>query len=324
MLSRSTRRRSVAGTPFSRAVLSLRTVPSPAVYALLAAVLWGAAPVLTKRGLNRGAEPQQALVYALAADALVVWVALFWTRGPGVVASIARLDPLVLGAFTATGVLGTAIGRLVGLVGLDRLGASVYSAALSTRPLFATALGVTVLGEHLTPALFLGVLVLVAGLVILERAREHGGGERGLVRRRDLVLPVAAAALYAVSRVVRRAALDTWDVGTLEAVAVNELAGLLVLTAILTAYFGRGLFDVPRSSIPPLVGSGVFIAAGMVAVFTALAAPTGHVVLVDPLVATLPLFTVACAAVGLDTERVTRGVVFGAALVVVGAAIVVR
>lgn len=294
------------------------------VYALVlfAAVAWGVAPVLTKLGLNRGAEPQQAVLAVLAADTVTVWAALVVAHGSAAIDHVLTLEGWLLGVFVVTGALGTGLGRLAGLVGIDRLGASVYAAALSVRPLFATLLGVALLGERVEALTVAGVVVLVVGLVVLERSRHHGGGESSGWHTRDLVFPLLAAAAYAVSRVLRRVGMQADEVAALEAVATNEAAGLLVLSAILLGWYGTDVFDLPRASLPYFVLNGVCIAAGMVAVFTALAAPGGRVVVVDPLVATVPLFTAGFAALVLDTERVTPRVVAGAVLVVVGAVLV--
>ncbi|GAD52608.1 hypothetical protein MBEHAL_1368 [Halarchaeum acidiphilum MH1-52-1] len=298
---------------------------STSVYALVvcAAVLWGAGPVLVKRALNAGARPRQAVLVALAADTAVVWTAFALVRGVAIPGVLLDADPRVLALFALTGALGTGIGRLIGLVGLDRLGASVYSATLSVRPVFATALGVVALSESVTPMHAVGVCVLVAGLVVLERARTHGGGERGGWRRRDLAYPIVAAAAYAASRTLRRTGLHVGGVDVLAAAATNELAGLCVLAVVLGVRYGRDAFAPPRESAAPLVGSGICFAVGMIAVFGALAAPAGRVVVVDPLVATVPLFTVGFAAYLLETERITARVAVGTLGIVAGAALVV-
>jgi DME family drug/metabolite transporter len=57
--------------------------------------------------------------------------------------------------------------------------------------------------------------------------------------------------------------------------------------------------------------------------FTALDAPDGRIAVVDPLVATAPLFTIVFSTIWLrDLERVTKGVLAGVLLVVLGAALV--
>lgn len=301
-------------------------VSASPVYALVlfAVTVWGLAPVLTKLGLNRGAEPRQAALVVLAVDTATASLCYLALYGADALARLSGLDTRVLALFALTGALGTGLGRLVGLVGIERLGASVHSAVLSVRPLFATALGVVFLGERAGPVTVVGVVVIVLGVATLERARTRGGGERSGWERFDLLFPLGAAATYAVSRVVRRAGLRLGELTPLAAVVVNEVAGLLVLGAVLVGLYGRDAVAVPRVSLPYLLANGVCLAAGMVAVFTALSSPAGRVVLVDPLVATIPLFTVGFAARLLETEHITRGVVVGAGLAVLGAALVVR
>ena len=61
----------------------------------------------------------------------------------------------------------------------------------------------------------------------------------------------------------------------------------------------------------------------LLAFFTAFSLEAGRVAVVDSLAATAPLFTAIFSAVLLrDVERVTRGVVFGAVLVVIGAVLI--
>jgi uncharacterized membrane protein len=61
----------------------------------------------------------------------------------------------------------------------------------------------------------------------------------------------------------------------------------------------------------------------LLALFAALSHPGGRVVVVDPLAAAAPLFTAVFAYFLLeDLERVTTGVVGGAALIVAGAVLV--
>jgi uncharacterized membrane protein len=61
----------------------------------------------------------------------------------------------------------------------------------------------------------------------------------------------------------------------------------------------------------------------LLAFFTAFSLDAGRVAVVDSLAATAPLFTTLFSAVLLrDVERVTRGVVLGALLVVVGVVLI--
>jgi DME family drug/metabolite transporter len=161
--------------------------------------------------------------------------------------------------------------------------------------------------------------VLVAGLVTLTYSE---GGDRSGWRPRDLLYPLAAAALFAVGNVARRFGLLEFEAtSVLAAVALNELGALVALAAYAVAADRRDVLAAPRRTYAYFAGSGTITAVALLALFAALA--RGRVAVVDPLAATAPLFTVLFAAVLLrDLERVSKGVVAGAALVVVGAVLI--
>lgn len=284
--------------------------------ALVPAVLWGFSPVLSKRGMAGGGSSLQAALVVVVVDTALYWGALVVRQGVDVFASVA---PRALLVFGGAGVVGTALGRLATFAGVDRVGASINSAGVSTRPLFATLLAVGFLGETATPATVVGILVLVVGLVVLTLSK---GGDVGGWRPVHILYPVAAAAAFGLGNVLRRYGLETFPETTLlEAVALNETAALLVLGGYAVAGTRTDILSAPRRTYLYFAGSGTLTAVALLALYAALA--RGTVVVVDPLAATAPLFTTVFAGILLsDLERVTRGIVAGATLVVVGAAIV--
>jgi uncharacterized membrane protein len=280
------------------------------------AIMWGFTPIIEKRALSAGGTPYQAATTVVFVDSAVYLLAL----------ALVVDDPfgdLTLGTvalFAAAGALGTAMGRVAIFVGNDRVGASVSSAVLSARPLFATALAVGFIGESLSVPTAVGVGVVVVGLSVLSVAK---GGDIEGWRPRDLLVPVLAAALFAVGNVARRWGLTTTNATALEAVAINEVTALLVLVGLAAASGEERLFGRPRRSYLVFGVSGLITAVALLSLFTAFAHPAGRVVVVEPLISTAPLFTVFFSWLWLgDLERVTRGVVAGAVLVVVGAALV--
>jgi uncharacterized membrane protein len=225
-----------------------------------------------------------------------------------------------LAVFTAAGVVGTALGRLAIFAGNARVGASLSSAVVSARPLFATALAVGFLGEPLSVPTAVGIVVLVIGLGVLSVSK---GGDLGGWSLRDLLVPLAAAALFAAGNVLRRWGLAAVETTPLEAVVINEVAALLVLTGYVAVTGPKRVLNRPRRSYLVFAASGLITAVALLSMFTALAAPEGRVAVVDPLVAMAPLFTVVFSWRWLgDLERVSRGVVAGALLVVLGAVLV--
>jgi drug/metabolite transporter (DMT)-like permease len=293
------------------------SAPLPVLlFAFVPAIMWGFTPVIEKRALSGGGRPLQAAFVVVLVDSVVYLLAL----------ALLVDDPfgdVTLGTvalFAGAGAVGTAMGRLAIFAGNDRVGASISSAVVSARPLFATALAVGFLGEPLSAATAAGVVVLVIGLGALSVAK---GGDLDGWSGLDLLVPLAAAALFAVGNVARRWGLSTSDATPLEAVAINEFAAFVALGAYVAVAGRDRVLGRPRKSYLVFAASGLITAVALLSMFTALDAPEGRIAVVDPLVATAPLFTVVFSWLWLgDLERVTRGVVAGAVLVVLGAALV--
>ena len=282
--------------------------------ALVPAVLWGFGPILDKRGMDAGGTSLQAALVVVLVDSVLYWAALLVVSWPD---PFTGLTPRLVGLFAVAGILGTAAGRIFVFAGVDRVGASINSAGISTRPLFATLLALGFLGEPLGPLTGVGVLVLVGGLVALTYSK---GGDVSGWEPRDLLFPVGAAAVFAAGNVLRRFGFTDTNATPLQAVAVNETAALVALAAYAVARGRTNVVSESRASYGYFVGSGLLTAVALMAFFTAFSLEAGRVAVVDSLAATAPLFTTIFSALLLrDVERVTRGVVLGAVLVVVGA-----
>jgi drug/metabolite transporter, DME family len=282
--------------------------------AVLPAILWGLAPIFDKRGMAAGGTPVQASLVVVTVELLVYWTAIAVLYGAS---AFAGLSLEILAVFVFAGVIGTALGRIAIFVGVDRVGASLNSTILSTRPLFATLIALAFLGEPLGPVTGLGIVILVGGVSTLTLSK---GGDLGGWRPLDLLWPLLAAATFAVANVARRYGMLEGNVSALEAVTINETAGLIALLAYALATRGAAVRSRPRETYRHFAVSGLLTTVAMLSLMTALGLEGGRIAIVDPLVATAPLFTLLFAAVLLrDLERVTKGVVAGAALVVVGA-----
>lgn len=282
------------------------------ILALIPAVLWGFSPILSKRGMAGGGHSLQAALVVVCVDSVVYWGALITRSDP-----FGGIDANAIGIFVVAGLVGTALGRIAVFVGVDRVGASINSAGISTRPLFATLIALVWLGEPLGPLTAVGIVILVTGLVVLAISR---GGDLGGWEPRDLVYPLFAALAFAAGNVIRRFGLTTTELSSLQAVTLNETAALVALGGFVFAT-RRDVLHAPRKTYLYFTGSGLITAVALLSLFEAF--NRGRVALVDPLAGTAPLFTTIFAAVLLgDLERVTKGVVLGAALIVVGAALI--
>ncbi|ELY50261.1 EamA family transporter [Natronorubrum bangense] len=287
------------------------------VLALIPAIFWGFTPIFDKRGMAAGGGSVQASLVVVVVDSTIYWLLIAVLYGRS---AFSGLTHEVLVVFVFAGVVGTALGRITIFVGVDKVGASLNSTILSTRPLFATLIALAVLGEPLGPVTGVGIVILVAGLAVLTASK---GGDLAGWQPRDLLWPIAAAATFAVANVSRRYGMLETPISALEAVAINETAGLVALLAYVAAVGGRDVLERPRASYTYFAGSGLLTTVAMLSLMAALGLEEGRIAIVDPLVATAPLFTLLFAAVLLrDLERVTKGVIVGATLVVVGAVLI--
>ncbi len=292
--------------------------PEVVALALVPAIFWGFAPIFDKRGMAAGGDAVQASLVVVIVELVVYWTLILVLFGGSAFSGLTREIFLV---FVFAGVIGTALGRITIFVGVHRVGASLNSAILSTRPLFATMIALAFLGEPLGPVTGAGIVILVFGLSLL--AISKGGDLEGW-RPRDLLWPLAAAATFAVANVARRYGMLETPITALEAVTINETAGLIALVAyVLARRRTTDVLSMPKKTYVYFTGSGLLTTVAMVSLMAALGLEEGRIAIVDPLVATAPFFTLLFAALLLrDLERVTRGVVVGAALIVVGAVLI--
>ena len=201
-------------------------------------------------------DPYALAAIAVAAVLHATWNILLKTAGDplrtatvGVVAASAVLVPLAAAAWLATGrpdlpPAAWAVGIVSGVVetayfvflaAAYRRGdlSVVYPIARGSAPVLAVLVGVTVLGERLAPAAWLGVGLLVAGLLVVQRPwalvrRDGSGGRRAAP-------PGAGFALLTGAMIATYSSLDRVGV---------QLAPAWLYAAVLWPVCGLGLLAV--------------------------------------------------------------------------------
>lgn len=286
------------------------------VAGLAAALFWGIAPVVMKRGYSYGGRPTEAAAIVVSTGFVTLWGTVVVTWGPTNFAP--GLDAWGYAIFLVGGLVGTALGRLTNFTGIDRVGASVNSAVVSTNPLFATVLALVFLGELVSATQAVGVVVVVLGLVALTVSR---GGDLSGWSVRELGFPLVAAMAYASGGVIRRYGLTTTPAEPLVGATLNETAALVGILSYFVARGGRTFPRIPLRATGYFALSGVFNVLGVLMLFYGL--EQGRVAIVVTLAGTSTLFATTLSGLFLgDLERVTRGVAIGAVLVVTGAALI--
>lgn len=284
--------------------------------ALLTAAGWGASDPLSKAGMQRGGTPFQVSLTVILVSVVVYWVAIVVRGTP-----LSALAPWVIGLFILTGLAATSLARVLSYTGVQRAGASVSSATVNTRPVWATMMAIVFLGEAVTVQGILGILFVVSGLIAL--AFSNAGDISGW-NKVDLLFPLAAALTFAAGNVARRFVFTETDVTALTGVAINETAGLVGLLAYLLYRHGRDFDSFLRASKEAyayFVGCGLLSALSLFALFAAL--ERGQVVIVDPLSSPTSLFAILFTALFLrDVEAVTPRLVGGAVLIITGVVLI--
>ncbi|WP_327436328.1 EamA family transporter [Streptomyces sp. NBC_01201] len=141
--------------------------------ALLAAVCWGCY-ILLNRTVGRRLPGLQGSAAAAAVSGVLyvpVGALALWQNPP---------TPVALGCALAAGLLSSAVPFLADLLALRRVPADLFGVFMSVNPVFAAVVGLVVLDQHLAPAAWAAVLVIVgANTVSLTTASAPATAKKG-------------------------------------------------------------------------------------------------------------------------------------------------
>ena len=130
--------------------------------ALLSAVVWGVSPVMMAPAISE-VDPVSIQAVRLPLAAGVLWITP-WSRGAGarVRRDLRAVGPLLL----VIGFL-TALSAVTWVAALKYAGITVTTVLSSTSPLFAIPIGLVAFGERVSARAVGGILLAVAGIVLL-------------------------------------------------------------------------------------------------------------------------------------------------------------
>jgi len=278
---------------------------APQFLALCTALSYAAANVSVRRGL-RHSSAATATLTSLIVHAVVLGSAVIATGGAPEVAALA------LGLIAVTGILQTGM-RLWHYTGIEKVGTSRAVTLRSTHPIVSVAIGVTVLHEQATPAILIGTLLVVAGIVMTSW---QGDDRIAGFRWRHLLFPMVTALITGVVHPIRRYAMSISDEPLFFA-AIVGVVSLLCFSSTLSLPSMRERIVWNPHSLAPFIAAGVFETSAVLLMLTAFV--SGPVVLVSPIAATSPIWTLLMGVVFLrDLERVNRYTISGTLCVVAG------
>jgi bacterial/archaeal transporter family protein len=275
--------------------------------ALTSALLFGGMSVALGFSMRRSRD---ALVGAFATSLSGFFVC-------AVVAAIGREWGGELWPFMLAGLLAPGGAQLLFVLGVREAGPSRASVIAGAAPLIAVTIAISALGEPASLPLLAGAVLIVAGGLALVAERERPEHFRAI----GLAYAFGCTVLFATrDNVVRHIAADS-TVPPQLAASVTILSGTVLVFIVLAAMRRRRVFADIRREGPAFVLPGVLWGASYAFLFEAFY--RSRVSIVSPLVATESLCAVLLAVLLLRrTELVGRHLLLGAALVVVGGALI--
>ena len=235
-----------------------------------AAFLFGLALVLTQLGLRdvpalAGAAisiPSSTLLFACVTPIALRDTTIIWEAVP---------------IFAAVGLMFPGTVTLLTFAANHALGPVMTGALGNLAPLFAVALAVAFLGEPLHPMQLAGLIVTVAGIVLLTAPRGDDA------RRRlswFLLLPLAAAALRGITQATIKLGLEIWP-SPLAAAMVGYIVSTVVVLSAMKLRTGRLLPKAHPRGLLWFAGVGWCNGIGALLMYAALASEAsgqrGHV-----------------------------------------------
>jgi transporter family protein len=195
-----------------------------------------------------------------------------------------------------------------------RTGPTVAATLSGTAPLFAAFTAIAFLGESINAWISLGTAATVVGVMTLSWSPKGAG----TLLRLALLFATGAAIVRGLNHTIGKWGLETMpNVFMASFVSFSvSFCGALLVYRLRT---GSLVVRIPRAGLGYFVLTGMIIAVAVLCMYGGLA--TGRVVVVSPIIAAYPVFTLLTALM-FKQESLTLKLAAGVLLVVGGVALV--
>lgn len=218
--------------------------------------------------------------------------------------------------FAAAGLIVPSLSITFATLSVKKIGPGLTAGLAATSPIFALLIAVIFLGEVATAPILAGTLIVICGVMFIAGFRS---GQTAIAWPLwAIVLPLAAALARGIAHPLMKLGL-TEIPNPLTAGLVSTAVSLLVLS-ILRLGSGRGLPAWNRG-YGWFALCGVINALGIVGIGTALS--IGNVIVVSPLIATTPVFTLLLGYFFFRREVIAWANVVAIILIFIGCVLVV-
>lgn len=288
------------------------------VFAIIAAVIFGASDVLVRRGVFRTGESYTAVLMSLFIGVLLFSLMITVTAQWDTVRSISWR---ALGLLAGAGILHFVAGRSLYYASVRLIGANKASAITKTDILTSVILGIVILSESLTMPLVLGVLCIVPGVVLASMEKQGIGTEETSetygIQAKGVLNGLATGLCWGVSGILIKPAVREIGVPFIGAFVSYAVAFLVMASLLARKGRREQLFQLNRSSSILIAVAGVFSSTGQLLRFAALS--SSPVSLVQPLAGTFVLYILLFSfLLNRNIEVFSLKVIIGMVLVVAG------
>ena len=274
---------------------------------VLAAALFGISALPAKRGLRFVNAETGCLITMATTWVVCLLLGPLWMR---------KEDWFTGGfwVFALAGLIHPYLSMYASLEALKRAGTTVASTLAATAPFFSTLGAVLFLGEDLTIAVALATVGIVAGVMVLT----FDGFRMARVIRIALIFASIAAVIRGSTHVIGKWGLELLP-NPFMATFVAFSMGLICMTIFFRLRHGHLPRDLPSDGVKYFFYSGLCIAFAIISMYGALM--LGRVVVISPIIASYPVFTLL-SVWALSAERISRRLVLGVLMVTTGVVVI--
>ena len=283
---------------------------APETIAFLASISFALFAVYGWLGL-RCSTPLTATIVSLAARTVTLGAAVVFSGG------IPVYKPAAMAVFVFLGILQSAISLLT-FIGLQKIGTSRSQPLRNSYPLWSAMIAIVVMHEQVSMAVLAGTLLVVAGVVLISWKPQ---AVTPTYRIWNVLYSLGAGFLAGLAFPLRRYGLTITNEPVFFSFVIAIVSLFGAVPYIRWTSSGQGLVWNRKGLIHFFI-SGFCEALG--ALLTLVALTTARVVIVSPIVATTPLFSLVISLVFLrGKEQVTTLTIFGTVAVVAGTVAIV-
>ena len=280
----------------------------PVLLSLAAAIIFAFGNQFARVAL-RFVDSQTAVLWQIGVSVSIYWLAApfymeawYWT------ASVLPLL-IMLGCFRPL------LSANLGMAGTRMLGPTINATLSAIAPLFGVALGVVLLAETLSWEIAVGSVGIVAGVILIS-SRGPSSRTWPLVA---LLLPIGAALVRSLSHAFSKIALE--EIPSPFFIVVVAYSVSFVLALANQVRTGRpGYEAVAPEGVKWLIVTGATYGVAVLVLNMALL--HGRLIVVAPIVACAPLFTLLLGAAVFRENAITRRVVIAVLIVVPSVALI--